>query len=130
VQNNVVMATPTTLIALLRAVEYGWQQSEITKSAKKIHSLGIKLYEKLVTAQGHVLKLGSSLGNSVENYNKFIRSIEGKGGAFSIGRQLGSLVHADGELSEVKQLENDVNRLDSEEWSQSTFELAANSDEE
>lgn len=129
VQNNVVMATPTTFIALLRAVEYGWQQSEITKSAKKIHELGSKLYEKLVVAQGHVLKLGSSLSSSIDNYNKFVRSIEGKGGAFSYGRQLGALVHSDNELSDTKQLENDSTRLDSEEWSKNTLELAANSEE-
>ena len=50
-QNHVVMATPTTLIALLRAVEFGWQQSEITKNAKAIHEMGRKIYEKLVFAQ-------------------------------------------------------------------------------
>ena len=49
-QNHVVMATPTTLIALLRAVEFGWQQSEITKNAKAIHEMGRKIYEKLVVA--------------------------------------------------------------------------------
>ena len=76
-QNHVVMATPTTLIALLRAVEFGWQQTEITKNAKAIHELGRRIYEKLVVAQGHVTRLGSALGNSVDYYNRFLGSIDG-----------------------------------------------------
>ena len=92
-QNHVVMATPTTLIALLRAVEFGWQQMEITKNAKAIHETGRKIYEKLVVAQGHVTRLGNALGNSVDYYNRFLGSIEGKGGVFSYGRQLGELAH-------------------------------------
>ena len=92
-QNHVVMATPTTLIALLRAVEFGWQQTEITKNAKAIHEMGRKIYEKLVVAQGHVTRLGNALGSSVDYYNKFLGTIEGKGGVFSYGRQLGELAH-------------------------------------
>ncbi len=117
-QNNVVMATPTTLIALLRAVEFGWQQMEITKNAKAIHEMGKKIYEKLVVAQGHVTRLGNALGNSVDHYNRFIGSIEGKGGAFSYGRQLGELAHADGELAEVAKLRPEVREMESQEWSQ------------
>ncbi len=116
-QNHVVMATPTTLIALLRAVEFGWQQMEITKNAKAIHEMGRKIYEKLVVAQGHVTRLGNALGNSVDYYNKFLGSIEGKGGVFSYGRQLGELAHGDGELGEVVKLQPDVRAVESEEWS-------------
>ncbi len=115
-QNHVVMATPTTLIALLRAVEFGWQQMEITKNAKAIHEMGKRIYEKLVVAQGHVTRLGNALGNSVEFYNRFLGSIEGKGGVFSYGRQLGELAHADGELAEVARLQPEVREMESEEW--------------
>jgi DNA recombination protein RmuC len=128
-QNHVVMATPTTLIALLRAVEFGWQQSEITKNAKAIHEMGRKIYEKLVVAQGHVSRLGSALGSSMEYYNKFLGSIEGKGGVFSYGRQLGELAHSDGELIEVKKLQPDLREMESDEWSQSGLALAAGADE-
>ena len=117
-QHHVVMATPTTLIALLRAVEFGWQQMEITKNAKAIHEMGRKIYEKLVVAQGHVTRLGNALGNSVDYYNRFLGSIEGKGGVFSYGRQLGELAHADGELAEVGKLQPEVRELESQEWSQ------------
>jgi len=128
-QSHVVMATPTTLIALLRAVEFGWQQSEITKNAKAIHELGQKIYDKLVVAQGHVTKLGNALGSSVDHYNKVLGTIEGKGGVFSIGRQLGELAHSDGELAEVSKLQSDLREMESNEWSQPGLALAAGADE-
>ncbi len=124
-QSHVVMATPTTLIALLRAVEFGWQQTEITKNAKAIHEMGRKIYEKLVVAQGHVTRLGNALGNSVDYYNRFLGSIEGKGGVFSYGRQLGELAHGDGELEEVGKLQPDVREMESGEWSQPLLTTAA-----
>ena len=128
-QSHVVMATPTTLIALLRAVEFGWQQSEITKNAKAIHELGRKIYEKLVVAQGHVTKLGNALGSSVEYYNKFLGTIEGKGGVFSYGRQLGELAHSGSELDETRKLQPEVREMESKEWSQPGLELEAGADE-
>ena len=124
-QNHVVMATPTTLIALLRAVEFGWQQTEITKNAKDIHEVGSKIYEKLVVAQGHAERLGNSLKSSVEHYNRFLGTIEGKGGVFPLGRQLGGLAHSDDELGEVKKLQVDVREAESKEWSQPLLTVAA-----
>jgi DNA recombination protein RmuC len=124
-QNHVVMATPTTLIALLRAVEFGWQQSEITQNAKAIHEMGRKIYEKLVVAQGHVTRLGNALGSSVEYYNKFLGTVEGKGGVFTYGRQLGELAHSDGELAEIGRLQPEVREMESPEWSQTGLALAA-----
>ena len=128
-QNHVVMATPTTLIALLRAVEFGWQQTEITKNAKAIHEMGRKIYEKLVVAQGHVTRLGNALGNSVEYYNKFLGTIEGKGGVLLSGRQLGELAHSDGELAEMEKLHPEMREMESQEWSQPLLSIAANADE-
>jgi DNA recombination protein RmuC len=128
-KNHVVMATPTTLIALLRAVEFGWQQSEITQNAKAIHEMGKKIYDKLVTAQGHLTRLGNALGSSVETYNKFIGTIEGKGGVFSYGRQLGELAHSSGELAEIKKQQPDLREMESPEWAQSGLALAAGAEE-
>ncbi len=128
-QNHVVMATPTTLIALLRAVEFGWQQSEITKNAKAIHELGRKIYEKLVVAQGHAERLGNAIRNSADYYNKFLGTIEGKGGVFSYGRQLSELAHSDGELAGIDKLQLDVREMESQEWSQPGLALAANAEE-
>jgi DNA recombination protein RmuC len=128
-QNHVVMATPTTLIALLRAVEFGWQQTEITKNAKAIHETGRKIYEKLVVAQTHVTRLGNALGNSVDYYNKFLGTIEGKAGVFFYGRQLGDLAHSDDELVEIKKLPPDLREMESKEWSQSFLSIAASDSE-
>ncbi len=128
-QSQVVMSTPTTLIALLRAVEFGWQQSEITKNAKAIHEMGCKVYDKLVVAQAHVMRLGNSLSSSVDHYNRFLGTIEGKGGVFSYGRQLGDLVHADSELEELKSLPPDVREIESQEWSQQVLAIAASDSE-
>ncbi len=128
-QNHVVMATPTTLIALLRAVEFGWQQSEITQNAKAIHEMGKKIYDKLVIAQGHLTRLGNALGTSVDTYNKFIGTIEGKGGVFTYGRQLGELAHSSGELIEIKRLQPDIREMESPEWSQPGLALPAGAEE-
>jgi DNA recombination protein RmuC len=128
-QNHVVMATPTTLIALLRAVEFGWQQMEITKNAKAIHEVGCKIYDKLVVAQTHVAKLGNALSNSVDYYNKFLGTIEGKSGIFSYGRQLGELAHSDDELGEIRKLAPDVREMESQEWSQQVLTIAAGDSE-
>jgi DNA recombination protein RmuC len=128
-QNHVVMATPTTLIALLRAVEFGWQQSEITKNAKAIHEMGRKIYEKLTVAQGHVTKLGNALSNSVDHYNRFLGSIEGKGGVFTYGRQLGELAHGDGELAEISKLQSEVREMESQEWSRPLLAISASDSE-
>lgn len=123
-QTNVLIATPTTLISLLRAVEFGWQQSEITKNAKVIYDLGRKVYEKLVVAQGHVTRLGNALSNSVESYNKFLGSVEGRGSVFSLGRQLGELVHSDSDIGDVKILPIDIREIKSEEWAQQSLAIA------
>ncbi len=124
------MATPTTLIALLRAVEFGWQQTEITKNAAAIHEMGVKIYDKLVVAQGHVEKLGNALRSSVDYYNRFLGSIEGKGGVFSCGRQLGGLANSDDELEELAKLQLDVREMESPEWSQPLLAIAAGAGEE
>ncbi len=129
-QNHVVMATPTTLIALLRAVEFGWQQSKVTENAKTIQEVGQRIYEKLVVAQGHIERLGNSLRTSVDSYNKFLGSIEGKGGVFSHGRQIGELTSSKEELEETSKLQVEIREMRSPEWSQplltDTSEIAAN----
>lgn len=128
-QNHVVMATPTTLIALLRAVEFGWQQMEITKNAKAIHDAGCKIYDKLIVARGHVERLGNALKGSVDLYNKFLGTIEGRGGVFFHGRQLGDLVHSDQELTEIAKLQPEVRDMESSEWSQTGLALVAGAEE-
>ncbi|MEZ5308784.1 MAG: DNA recombination protein RmuC [Pyrinomonadaceae bacterium] len=75
-QSNVIIATPTTLIALLKAVAYGWRQEKIADEVKKFGDLGLEFYNRLATMVGHVNNVGKSLTSSVDNYNKMVGSID------------------------------------------------------
>ena len=124
-KSNVVMATPTTLIALLKAVAYGWQQEKITKSAKKIQEMGRKIYDKLANAYKYVDDLGGALRNSIAHYNKFLGAVEGNDGAFSWARKLHALEQPDDELDELEPLQQEMRDLKSEKWSQSLLAVTS-----
>jgi len=75
-EKRVILATPTTLIALLKAIYFGWRQQKLTKNAQEISKLGRSLYTRLSTMGGYMEKLGKSLGKSVESYNQAVASLE------------------------------------------------------
>jgi DNA recombination protein RmuC len=75
---NVLLATPTTLIALLRTVAYTWRQDALASNAAEVQRLGKELYQRLSTMGGHIDKLGRSLGNAVGSYNQAVSSLESR----------------------------------------------------
>jgi DNA recombination protein RmuC len=74
--NRVILATPTSLIALLRAVAFGWRQQEVARNAEQIRETGEELYNRILTFVEHLTRIGNALGNSVEHYNKAVGSLE------------------------------------------------------
>jgi DNA recombination protein RmuC len=75
-ENRVIIATPTTLIALLRAVAFGWRQEQIAKHAQEIANIGKEIYDRFEPFLGHINKTGNYLSQATVSFNKMIMSLE------------------------------------------------------
>ncbi|MEP6885068.1 MAG: DNA recombination protein RmuC [Gammaproteobacteria bacterium] len=75
-RQNVMLATPTSLVALLKIVQFGWKQSALADNAAEIRGLGEELYKRLAVFGEHLGKLGRSLGSSVDSFNRAVGSLE------------------------------------------------------
>src|SRR5450631_747861 len=75
-QQNVMLATPTSLVALLKAVSYGWKQTVLAENAAEVRQLGEEIYKRLAVFGEHLGKLGKYLSGSVESFNKAVGSLE------------------------------------------------------
>lgn len=106
---NVIVATPSTLIALLRSVAYGWAQAALADSAREVTMLGQELYGRLATLGSHFDKLGRSLGSSVKAYNQAVASMEGR--VLVTARKLRDLKVTSEDLPQVRQVEETVRQI-------------------
>jgi len=121
VEEKVIPASPTTLIALLRAVHYGWRQEILAENANRISELGKRLYDSLCTMADHLQKLGTNLDRSVKAYNDTIGSLERN--VLVGGRRFRELgVASTGEIAESKQVSNMPRVLQSADWKLNTAE--------
>lgn len=77
-RQKVLICTPTTFIALMKAIAYGWQQEKIAENAQQVGELARELYERLRVFGGHIGALGKSLRQAVERYNQTVGSLEGR----------------------------------------------------
>jgi DNA recombination protein RmuC len=105
VAQKVLITTPTSLIAVLRAVHYGWRQEKVAESARAVSELGRELHGRLGTLAGHFMKLGRSLDSSVRAYNDTVGSLESR--VLVTARKLSEHGAASGgdELPEPQQVE-------------------------
>jgi len=100
---NVVLATPATLIALLRTVAYSWRQEALARNAAAVHRLARELYGRLSTLGEHVGKLGTSLAGAVTAYNRAVGSLESR--VLVSARKLAEMGVSDDELAAPLQVE-------------------------
>jgi DNA recombination protein RmuC len=76
IRQDVIIATPSSFIALLKAVAYGWRQNALAENASQIRELAEELYRRLAAFSGHVARMGRTLGQSVDAYNSAVGSLE------------------------------------------------------
>jgi DNA recombination protein RmuC len=75
-KQRIIVTTPSTLMALLKVIAYGWRQTRVTENAREIRELGQDLHKRLNVFVNHVQKVGRSLGNAVESFNSAVGSME------------------------------------------------------
>ncbi|WP_221892561.1 DNA recombination protein RmuC [Pontivivens nitratireducens] len=117
IRNKVIVATPTTLIALLKSVAYGWQQERMSENAQRATDLAQELYKRLSTLGKHLDKLGRSISNSVRDYNTIVGTVESR--VLVTAKQFeGMSIAPQGDsVPEIPLIESDIRQLDARKFS-------------
>ncbi len=111
IQKKVILATPTTLIALLKAVDYGWRQEKMAENTEQIAAMGKDLYDRLFKLADHFARLGTTLDRAVQAYNDTVGSFERRVVVQAKRfKELG--VPAKEEISEVRWIDRTARRLE------------------
>lgn len=110
-RQKIILATPTSFVALLRAVAYGWRQQALAENADRIRELGEDLYKRLATFTEHLARVGKSIGASVEHYNRAVGSLERQ--VLPSARRMDELgIRARKELVELESLDKAVRQVE------------------
>ncbi|OOZ40613.1 recombinase RmuC [Solemya pervernicosa gill symbiont] len=119
--DKVILATPTSFVALLRAVAYGWRQEALADNAENIRKLGEEMYDRLATFADHLSKVGKSLDSSVNHYNKAVGSFDTR--ILPSARKFTEMgISAKKEVGDSQQIERAPRRVESAETSSSDSE--------
>jgi DNA recombination protein RmuC len=110
---KVHIATPTTLVTMLRTAQYAWQQDALSANARAVFDLGRELYERLTGMAGNLDRLGRELGSAVTAYNRTVGSLESR--VLVSARKLSELGVVDGELEPPRPVEETVRALSAPE---------------
>jgi DNA recombination protein RmuC len=113
ISRKVHIATPTTLVSMLRTAQYAWQQAALAENARAVFDLGRQLYERIAGFGGHVDRLGRTLAKAVSTYNQAVGSLESR--VLPSVRRLSELGVVDGELTAPAPIEETTRALSAPE---------------
>ena len=128
-QQRVIIATPNTLMALLKTVEMGWKEAQLAEHALEVQRIGQELHDRLAVYAGHIARVGGSLRSAVTSYNSAVGSFDSRVAVSARRfRELG--VPATDEIPELDQLDIDVREITARQLPDAQLALTdSNSDE-
>jgi DNA recombination protein RmuC len=110
---RVVIATPTTLVALLRAVAHAWKEDALAKNAQQVLATGKDLYDRLIVMGNHLSRVGRAIDSASKAYNQTVASMESR--VMVTARKFGEMQHIDAELPQLDVVETEVRHIASTE---------------